>query len=221
MWRFYFLFAGVLISLIAKAQTPGFYFGPRVGLGQAQFTGQSGFSDGLALQVGVQSTKQFNEHIAVQFTPYIGLYNGQRNNGEFDGVHPNGTRRVLQYQDKYNIFSVEFPLYAKFTSGFRNMHIGVFGGPSLGYIMAGTRSKQYQDPVYNSKHGYGGHAMDDLKRGMYSGDLGVSVELQAVRGILSIDFKYHHNFTPLGRLEGVYFSANTKTVGLTWMFNAL
>ena len=86
--------------------------------------------------------------------------------------------------------------------------------------MGGTRSKQYDDPVYNADQGYSGHTMDDLKRGMYSGDFGMVAELKATGGIVAIDFRMHHNFTPLGRLEGAYFSADTKTVGVAWMFDA-
>lgn len=221
MQRLYFLFIGFLAALTTSAQTPGFYLGPRLSVGQTQFTGQNGFANGLALQLGVSASKQFTEHVALQFVPYIGLYNGQRHYGEGDGYNTNGTRRILYYQDKYNIFSVEFPLYAKFSSGFRRVNFSLYGGPSLGYIMAGTRSKQYQDPVYNADHGYGGHPMEDLKRGMYSGDIGVAVELKATRGIVAIDFRYHHNFSPLGSLENVYFSANTRTVGVAWLFNAM
>lgn len=203
-----------------RAQTPGFYFGPRFAVGQTQFTGLSGFQDGLALQLGVSSCKQFTPNFAVEFMPYVGLYNGQRRNGEGDGAYPNGTRKILYYRDKYNIYSVEFPLYVKFSGGFRRVNIGFFGGPSLGYIMAGTRSKQYDDPAYNADHGYGGHAMEDLKRGMYAGDLGLCAELKSSRGIVAVDFRYHHNFSPLGSIEHQYFSADMKTVGIAWLFDA-
>lgn len=220
MWRL-----NITILIIAcwcnlQAQTPGFYFGPRFAMGQAQFTGLQGFRDGASVQLGVSSNKQFTPSFALEFMPYIGLYNGQRRIGEGDGVYPNGTRKFLYYNDKYNIYSVEFPVYAKFTGGFRRVNLGLYGGPSLGFLMAGTRSKQYDDPTFNAEHGYSGHAMEDLRNGMYSGDFGVSAELKATRGIVAIDFRYHHNFSPLGSLENQYFSANTKTVGLAWMFDA-
>lgn len=204
-----------------NAQEPGYYFGPRLELGQSQFTGQSGFSSGLALQVGLTSSRQFTNSLAVQFVPFIGIYNGARENGEGDGVYPNGARKILYYRDKYNIYSVEFPVLVKFSAGFRSVNFSIFGGPSLGYLMGGTRSKKYDDPDYNADHGYAGHGMDDLKRGMYSGEIGVATELKATHGLLSIDCKIHRNFTPLGMLEGKYFSAHMVTVGLAWTFNAL
>lgn len=209
------------IGLRAAAQEPGYYFGPRLELGQAQFTGQPGFYDGLAVQVGLTSSRQFTESFALQFVPFIGVYNGQRQNGEGDGVHPNGLRKILTYRDKYNIYSVEFPVLVKFSGGFQRAHFSIFGGPSLGYIMGGTRSKRYDDPVANAGHGYSGHAMDGLKRGMYSGEIGVAAELKATRGLLAIDFRIHRNLSPLGRLEGEYFSAHMMTVGLAWTFNAM
>jgi hypothetical protein len=203
------------------SQDPGYYFGPRLELGQSQFTGQSGFYSGLALQVGLTSSRQFNEGFAVQFVPFVGIYNGQRQNGEADGVNPNGSRKILTYRDKYNIYSVEFPLLVKFSGGFQRAKFSVFGGPSLGYLMGGTRSKQYDDPDHNAANGYSGHEMRDLKRGMYSGEVGVASELKGAKGLLAIDFRIHRNFTPLGRLDGTYFSAHMMTVGLAWTFNAL
>ena len=203
------------------AQEPGYYFGPRLELGQAQFTGQAGFYNGVAVQVGLTSSRQFTESFALQFVPFIGVYNGARQNGEGDGVYPNGARKILTYRDKYNIYSVEFPLLVKFSGGFRRAHFSVFGGPSLGYLMGGTRSKRYDDPDADASMGYGGHAMDDLKRGMYSGEVGVCTELKGTRGLLVIDFRIHRNLSPLGRLEGTCFSAHMMTVGLAWTFNAL
>lgn len=207
-------------GMLASAQEPGFYLGPRLSLGQSHFYGMQGFQDGIALQIGVSSSKQITQQVAVEFMPYVGLYNGQRLNGEGDGAYANGTRKLLWYHDKYNIYSVEFPLYAKFSGGFRSVNFGFFFGPSLGYLMGGTRSKQYEDPGYNSDHGYGGHPMEDLKRGMYSGDFGVSAELTASRGIVAIDFRFHHNFSPLGSLDNQYFTADSKTIGVAWLFNA-
>ena len=221
MNRLYLFLICAVVSCSAYAQEPGYYFGPRLALGQAQFTGQTGFYNGLAVQFGLASSRQFTEGFALQFTPFVGLYNGARQNGEGDGAYPNGVRKILHYRDKYNIFSVEFPLLVKFSGGFRRAHFSVFGGPSLGYIMGGTRSKQYDDPVYNADHGYSGHAMEDLKRGMYSGAVGAAAELKATRGLLVIDFRIHHNFSPLGRLEGNYFTAHMMTVGPAWTFNAL
>lgn len=203
------------------AQEPGYYFGPRLELGQAQYTGQTGFYDGVAVQLGLTSSRQFTDAFALQFVPFVGLYNGARQNGEGDGVYPNGARKILQYRDNYNIYSVEFPLLVKFSGGFQRARFSIFGGPSLGYIMGGTRSKQYQDEAYNAEHGYSGHAMDDLKRGMYSAEIGVASELKATRGLMVIDFRIHRNLSPLGRLEGSYFSAHMMTVGLAWTFNAL
>lgn len=220
MNRFYFLILWLGISVSSAAQEPGYYFGPRLALGQSQFTGQSGFYNGLALQLGLASSRQFNQGFALQFTPFVGMYNGARANGEGDGAYPNGVRKILTYRDKYNIYSVEFPLMVKFSGGFRKAQFSIFGGPSLGYIMAGTRSKQYDDAAYNAEHGYSGHSMDELKRGMYSGDIGVAAELAATRGIVAIDFRIHHNFTPLGTLDGTFFSAHMMTVGLAWMINA-
>ena len=87
--------------------------------------------------------------------------------------------------------------------------------------MGGTRSKTYDDPDYNADHGYAGHSMEDLKRGMYSGEVGVAAELNAERGLLAIDFRIHRNLSPLGKLDGTYFSAHMVTVGLAWTLNAL
>lgn len=210
----------IVLSAGLHSQTPGFYFGPRFAVGQTHFTGLQGFQDGIALQLGVSSKKQFTPTFALEFAPYVGLYNGQRENGEGDGTYPNGTRKILYYEDKYNVYSVEFPLHVKFSGGFKRVNIGFFGGPSLGYLMGGTRSKHYDDPSYNAEHGYSGHPMDNLKRGMYSGDLGLSAELKSTRGIVAIDFRFHHNFSPLGSLEHQYFSADTKTIGVAWMFDA-
>lgn len=224
MTRFYVAAIAFLICMTCPttsiwSQTPGFYFGPRFALGQTHFTGLSGFQDGLALQMGVSCNKQLQEQIAIQFHPYIGVYNGQRQNGEADGTYPNGTRRIQTYKDKYNIYSVEFPLYVKFSGGFRKVRFGFFGGPSLGFLIGGMRSKIYDDPTQNAKSGYSGHGMETLKRGMYGGDFGVSAELKASWGLMAIDFRFHHNFSPLGSLEHQYFSADTKTVGVAWLFD--
>lgn len=219
--RLFYLSIILLFSGIgARAQDPGFYLGPRLALGQAHFYGLQGFQDGIALQLGVSSTKQLTSQVAIDFAPYVGLYNGQRLNGEGDGAYASGARKILWYHDKYNIYSVEFPLYARFSGGFRKVNFGFFVGPSLGYLMGATRSKQYEDAAYNADHGYGGHTMGDLKRGMYSGDFGVSVTLAATRGLVAIDFRFHHNFSPLGSLENQYFTADTKTIGVAWMFDA-
>jgi hypothetical protein len=218
MRSLYLLFLLLGFTYRLHAQEPGYYFGPRLELGQAQFTGQSGFYNGVAMQIGLTSSRQFTRSFALQFVPFIGLYNGGRQNGEGDGVYPNGARKILTYRDKYNIYSVEFPVLAKFSGGFRRAHFSIFGGPSLGYIMGGTYSKRYDDPANG---GYGGHPMKDLKRGMYSGEVGVATELKATRGLLVINFKIHRNFSPLGRLEGEYFTAHMMTVGLAWTFNAL
>jgi len=220
MKRLYLLIICLGIAAFSYAQQPGYYFGPRLAMGQAQFTGLPGFYNGFAMQVGLSSSRQFTEAFALQFTPFIGLYNGARQNGEGDGAYPNGMRKILLYRDNYNIYSVEFPLMVKFSGGFRRAKFSIFGGPSLGYLMAGSRSKQYQDPNYNADHGYSGHSMEDLKRGMYSGDVGVAAELEASRGLVAIDFRIHHNFTPLGTLEGTYFSAHMMTIGLAFMFDA-
>ena len=220
MVRSFILCVMALMVVRGAAQTPGFYFGPRFAVGAAQFTGRPGFTNGVALQVGVHSSKQLTEHFAVQFSPHVAMYNAQRQSGEGDGVYPNGQRKILVYWDKYNIYSVEFPLMVKFGAGFRRVYFSLYAGPSLGYIMGGTRSKKYEDVKYNAENGYSGHAMDDLKRGMYSVLVGASAEMKIPRGLLSIDFRVHHNLSPIGRLEGIYFSAGTRTVGVAWMFNA-
>lgn len=220
MRKLLFIISLLFLTAETQAQAPGFYLGPRIAMGQTQLSGQEGFVDGFALQVGVSSNKQFTQSFALQFAPYIGMYNGERRNGESDGYFPSGARKIQYYRDIYNIYSVEFPLYVKFTGGFRKANFGFFVGPSLGYLIGGTRSKQYEDAGYNADHGYGTRGMETLKRGMYSGDFGVCAELKSLRGIVAIDFRYHHNFSPLGSLEHRYFSADTRTIGVAWMFDA-
>ncbi|MEK7484265.1 MAG: outer membrane beta-barrel protein [Planctomycetota bacterium] len=204
----------------SSAQAPGFYFGPRLAAGSCQLTGGAGFTTGVTLQVGVSANKQLTENLGVLFSPHVGMYNAQRLSGEGDGMNPNGSRKILVYRDKYNIYSVEFPLMAKLGVGFGHAHFSLYAGPSLGYIIGGTRSKKYDDPNENAERGYSGHSMDDLTRGMYSGVAGASAELKTPRGIVMIDFRVQQNFSPLGRLEGVYFSAGTRSVGIAWMFDA-
>ena len=71
MKRFYSALTVILICLTANAQTPGFYFGPRVAIGQTHFTQLQGFMDGAAVQLGVSSNKQFTQQFALQFNPYV------------------------------------------------------------------------------------------------------------------------------------------------------
>ncbi len=209
----------LLFATGLPAQTPGFRFGPRVAAGASCFTGLPGMTNGTALQVGILTSKQLTDYFSVQFSPLVGMYGANRMSGETDGILPSGRARVYTYWDKYYVCSVEFPLLARFSFGFRNVYFGVFAGPSLGFNMGGVRSKRYDDPAYNAKNGYGGHTMHDIRRGMYSGVAGTGVEIETGKGVMSIDLRIHHTFSPMGQIEGSYFSARAATIGMAWLFN--
>ena len=55
------VFIFVFITTAVMAQSPGFRFGPRVGMGSARFTGIAGMSDGFAAQLQLVASKQLTD----------------------------------------------------------------------------------------------------------------------------------------------------------------
>lgn len=205
------------ITTTAIAQSPGFRCGPRVGMGSARFTGIAGMSDGFAAQLQFVASKQLTSYFAVQLCPMTAMYVTQRRMEAHDGTTASGKSRVFIYRDKYQVYTVEFPLLVKLSKGFGNIFTNIYAGPSFGCPMGGSHSKIFEDETYNAKYGFVGHELDNLKDNFYSGVAGVGVEYPVKKSVISLDFRVTHTFTRFGSIEGENFSAHSFTIGFTWL----
>ena len=210
---FIFIFSAVA----GMAQSPGFRFGPRIGMGSARFTGLSGMSDGFGAQLSFVASKQLTPYFAVQLCPMVSMYAVQRRMEAHDGVTATGKSQVYIYRDKYQVYTVEFPLLAKLGKGFGNVFTTVYAGPSFGCPMGGSHSKIFEDETYNAKYGFAGHELDGLKDNVYSGVAGLGAEFDAGKSVIGLDFRITHAFTRFGSIEGENFSAQSFTIGFTWL----
>jgi hypothetical protein len=214
--KFIPFFILVLIATKAAAQTPGFRFGPRIGLGSARFTGIKGMSAGFSGQLQFVASKQLTSYFAIQFCPTTAMYTSQRMMQMHDWM-ATGRSQAFTYRDKYQVYAVEFPLLMKFSKSAGPALINVFTGPSFGCPMGGSHSKIFEDETYNSKYGFVGHELDGLKENVYSGVFGVGIDYPVGNSILGLDFRLTHAFTRFGNIEGENFAAQSATIGFTWL----
>jgi hypothetical protein len=215
--RICFFFILFFLTTPVIAQSPGFRFGPRIAMGSARFTGIEGMTDGFAAQVQFVASKQLTPWFGIQLCPMIAMYEAQRRMEMTDGTTATGKRRVFFYRDKYQVYTVEFPLLAKFSKGFGNTFVNVFTGPSFSCPMGGLHTKIFEDEYYNSTLGYSGHELTHLRENVYSGVFGIGVEYCAGRSTFGLDFRITHAFTNFGSIEGESFSARSATIGFTWL----
>jgi hypothetical protein len=199
------------------AQSPDFFFGPRIGMGSARFTGIPGMSDGFAGQIQIVADKHFTSYFSLQFSPMVAMYTAQRKMETHDGVMANGKSIVYDYHDKYQVYTVEFPLLVKLHRNAGKFSMNVFAGPSFGCPMGGSHSKIYEDEISNAKYGFVGHNLDELKDNFYSGIAGAGIEYPLGKSIIGLDFQITHPFTRFGNIEDFNFSAQSATIGFTWL----
>lgn len=199
------------------AQSPGFRFGPRFGIGASQFTHMPGATSKLAVQANLVASKQLTTFFAVQFCPWTGMFGSDRQ-GIVQDAAPTGRARLYTYHDSYHVFSVGFPLLAKFSVPMgHNFYLSVFAGPSITFNMGGTHTKQYDDPMYNQRDGYVSHPMDDLARSMNSGIVGCGLEFETAKSIIGLDVQWNEYLPPVGQLEGTPYGARSLMVGISWI----
>ena len=205
------------ITISAVAQSPGFRFGPRIGMGSARFTGITGMSDGFGAQVQMVASKQLTPWFAIQFCPMIAMYGAQRRMEMHATPTAIGRSSVFPYREKYQVYTMEFPLLVKFSKGFGNMFVHVFTGHSFTCPMGSSYSKTFEDEYYNSLLGFSGHQLKHLRDNVYSGVFGMGVEYAAGKSTVGLDFRLTHAFTNFGSIEGVNFAAHSATIGFTWL----
>src|ERR1041385_1405138 len=209
--RSFTFFVLFFIATTATAQSPGFRFGPRIGLGSTRFTGVPGMSDGFAGQLQFVASKQLTPYFAIQFCPMTAMYTSQRMMEAHDGT-PTGRSMVYTYRDKYQVYTVEFPLLAKFSKSAGPAFIHVFTGPSFGCPMGGSHTKKFEDEIYNAKYGFVGHELDGLRDNFYSGNFGFGVEYPIGNSVIGLDFRLTHAFSPFGTIEEFNFAAQSATI---------
>lgn len=212
-----YFFILCFFSISGIAQSPGFRFGPRIAMGSAQFTGIQGMTDGFAGQAQLVASKQLTPWFAVQLCPMIGMYVTQRRMEMHATPISTGRSGVFVYREKYQVYTMEFPLLAKFSKGFGNTFVNVSTGPSFSCPMGGSHSKTFEDEYYNSTLGFSGHELNELRDNVYTGVFGVGVEYAAGRSTLGLDFRLTHAFTNFGSIEGNNFAAHSVTLGFTWL----
>jgi hypothetical protein len=199
------------------AQTPGFRFGPKFGAGTSRFSMLPGMSAATAGQIGLLASRQVTPWFAIQFAPWTGMVSSNREGVLQDGATRMGTPQMYTFRDKYHVFSVGFPILAKFSVPVGRFHLAAFAGPAVSFNMGGTYSKKYDDKDYNATNGYNGHEMKDLRQSMHSAIVGVGIELETAKGIIGLDAQLNHFLSPMGRIEASNFSADAFTVGISWI----
>lgn len=212
---FFFILFSITIS--GAAQSPGFRFGPRIGMGSARFTGIQGMSDGFGVQAQVVASKQLTPWFAIQLCPMLGMYVTQRRVEMYATPASTGKSSAFPYREKYQVYTMEFPLLVKFSKGFGNTFVNVFTGPSFTCPMGSSYSKTFEDEYYNSLLGFSGHQLKHLRDNVYSGVFGMGVEYAVGKSTVGLDFRLTHAFTDFGSIEGVNFSAHSATIGFTWL----
>jgi hypothetical protein len=210
-------FVLVFSTTAVSAQSPGFRFGTRIGMGSARYTGIPGMSDGFAGQFQFVGSWQFTSYFGIQLCPTTAMYTSQRMMETHDGVTTTGRSMEYMYHDKYQVYTVEFPLLLKSSKSAGKFLINVFAGPSFGCPMGGSHSKVYENEYYNAKYGFTGHALDNLNDNFYSGVAGFSIEYPVRKSLLGLDFQITHPFTRFGSIGDFNFSAQSATIGFSWL----
>jgi hypothetical protein len=209
----------ILFPFFLQAQTPGFKFGPRIGIGISQFTRMDNVhsENVAALQIGLCARKQLTKYFALEFCPMVGTYGGRTLGSEQDGYDSLGNPQLYTYRDNLRVGVVEFPLMVKFSVGVNKFYVDAFFGPSVCVTMFGIHSRNYDDDKYNPGHGYSGVSIRNLYDGCYSGIAGIGIEKETAKGVFGVDLRIHQLLTPMGKIEDSKFYIGACTLGVTWL----
>ena len=200
------------------AQSPGFRFGPRVGIGICRFSRLPGFEmeTGPAVQVGLVASHQFNERWGLEFAPMTSFYGANPKGHVQDGVDTTGRPRLFSYREEYRLGIVEFPVMAKIGFNMGVIRVSQLAGVSLGLNMFGIHSRRYDDHRYNEKHSYSDHVVRGIRHGAIAAVGGFCFELELGKGILGLDVRLNKTISPIGRIDGSKFTTESATFGISW-----
>jgi hypothetical protein len=214
-----FLVCTIVSVTECRAQSPGFRFGPRLGIGACRLSSLPGMDMGVgrAVQIGLVANRQITRYFGIEFCPLTAFYKANGTGNARDGVDSTGRARLFSFREDYKIGSVEFPLYAKFSIGGGPVYFTQLGGFSVGMNMFGIRSRQYDDAYYNQKHGYWDHFIHGIEDAAAAVVLGFGIEYETKKGgVLALDLRMSHTVSRMGEIDGKNFNSECATIGLSW-----
>jgi hypothetical protein len=214
-----FLPAFLLITHVGFAQSPGFRYGARIGIGQAKISGASivNQTGRLAFNAGLTANYQFNNHVGLSADFLFTSKGSRASSSETKSGFFNST--TYNYEEIYKLYYFEIPIMAKVSVGFSNFHPKIFVGPSINFNLLGTQTRTYEDPNYNTDHGFSDRKIPGLQLMEFSGVVGAGFDVEmANEKILFLDIRYNSALNSFGIINGRSAYNNYFTVGVGYLY---
>lgn len=216
------LFLVILFSLSSFnsfSQTEKFRYGARFALGESNISGPDlGEEHGkLALSVGLASVYQFTTFFGMEADVFF-VSKGTRITYE-QVIVQNDTSGTFQYEETYNLHSVQVPIMPKLSFGFENFFVKFFGGPGLNFNVLGTISREYEDNGIAEENNFDAKKIYKIIFLNFSAIAGAGFDVETPEGIFSIDFRQNVPLGPFGKINGKEAENIYFTIGLGYLFN--
>jgi hypothetical protein len=214
----YFLIAFLFITHLCSAQSAGFRYGVRFGIGQANISGAGiGNQTGkLALNAGLTSSFQFNKHLGLN-ADFLFVSKGSRASGTTStgGLFPSN----YKYEESYKLYYFEIPVMAKLSIGFSNLHLKAFAGPSINFNLKGTQTRTYEDQNFNNNSGFSDRKIPGLQLMEFAGVAGAGFDVEmGNKQILFLDARYNWALNSFGVINGNNAYNNYFSVGVGYLY---
>lgn len=213
------LLAG-LGAITCQAQSEGFYYGTRLGLGESTIDGGgiSNPSGKLMWQAGGSAVYQFSNNIGLG-ADFLLSGKGVKGSGEVEEGGLTGST-TYSFNEKVSLLSGDVPIYAKASLGFGNIYIKVFGGPSINFNFGGLYSREYDDANYNDNNGFNNVEMKNLETIETSLMYGLGIDVRSNDGrLFFLDLRLANSMNSIGTLNGSEMNLNYLCLNAGYLFH--
>ncbi len=209
-----------LSAFFSQAQSEGFYYGTRLGLGESNIEGGmiSNPTGKLMWQAGGSTVYQFSNNIGLG-ADFLLTGKGTKGNGEVEEGSLTGST-TYSYNDKISLLTGDVPIYVKASVGFGNIYLKVFGGPSINFNFGGLYSREFDDANYNEGNGFNNVEMKSLETIETSLMYGLGIDVKSGDGrLFFLDFRLANSLNSLGMLNGSEMNLNYLCLNAGYLFH--
>lgn len=206
----------LLIPGFIKAQSTGFHYGARFGLGESKVNleNTSATNGKLALSLGAATTYRFNDYLGLNADFLFTSKGGTMNGAVTESVL--GVQRTYTYEDRFNLFYAELPVTGQLRLPLSDdFALKAFVGPSVNFKLLALQSRQYDDDDYDRNNGYSDREMDRVETMEYTLVYGAGIEVQGQDSrTFFIDFRRND------ALDGIGFINNQRALSKYFLISA-
>ncbi len=212
MKNYFIMFVALLCgALTTTAQDKGFSIGPRLGIGVSNFTGTSNITveQKIGANIGLAANYQFFKFFGVGAEGLIS-FKGAKTTTVIPGNFINQTEKV---EDRYRLYYIDVPVYAKVSLPLGPFHIKAFAGPSFNFNLDARQDREFErntDNNFSNRKINGVNALD------LGSVIGFGFDVESSGQLYQIDFRLSNSFGSAGKIienpnnQGIYENATNQ-----------